>query len=353
MFAWIRNALSEDARQRGIDTGRLSFFKRVGGDLSSGGKAIFEILGPGSSMPLWVAKAARSPEGNQTLRQEYERLKVLHQRIPPELEYSLPRPIAFDERETGSVSLETALPGEKVSRLLREHGQKDPWRTWKDHCGLALDWYILFSRDEPRHTRTLDEDWWQRRVIRPLEEADDFLRDLSPHWDEVLEAIRGAQSSTSKSLLQDLIPHGDFTPTNLVVQGDSIGAFDWSPVDPELPPGCDLFHFMVSSGLYLGQSIEKKLHLSELRMNVLSDKRFLEPICPYLRQYFNDFSIPVELVEPLFLAAVGCKIVAYVRRPEPIRESICGWIFQVHCWLDEKLDQAVHRACKAHSDLIP
>lgn len=333
MFDWIRDSISEEAGRRGIDANKLSFFKRVGGDLSSGGKAIFEILGPDHPKPLWVAKAARSPKGSPALKREYQRLVALQERVPSDLANTIPRPIAFVERPTGSISLETALPGEKVSRILREHGQADPWSSWENHCRLALDWYMQFSRQEPRHSRILDESWWQTKIIEPLESCEGFLRDLSPYWGTVSEAIHGAPTLLSNRSYGDILPHGDFTPTNLVIQGESIGVFDWSPEDLELPPACDLFHFMISASLYLGQSLERKIKLGDLSANILLDERFLKPIRPYFREYFNNFSIPADQLYPLFLSAAGGKIVTYANRPEPIRESLCGWIFSVSCWL--------------------
>lgn len=347
MREWIRVHLREEAEELGIDFSSLTFFKRIGGDLSSGGKALFEVMERDSSTPIWVVKAARSPLGSPALLGEFERLKALQRDLPREMRANVPAPICFHDHTSGAVMAETALSGQKSSQLLRMFAQPDPFATWKRVGELGLVWLQSYSQHAPRFDWTWDFDWWRTELCEPLTPLSDFLRGLSPSWETVDQAIQNQASKTTEKTFSNVLQHGDYTPTNIVIEGRRIGIFDWSPADSKLPPLLDLTHFLVSSSLYSGQSLERKTKLSDLTHPVCSDERFLEPVRLLVTDYAWKNKIDPEDVEALTLASLALKILAYARRPEPIVESLKGWIFAAAHWVENK---AASRLVPPHSE---
>jgi hypothetical protein len=333
VLEWIRENLREEARLRGFDPAELTFFKRIGGDLSSGGKALFEVIAPGSPVPLWIVKATRSPEGHASLNGEFERLEHLWAVLAYELSSTVPRPVILEQRETGSLSIETSLPGEKASCLLRLHNQPDPWGTWTKVSTLALKWLCSYGECETREAFALSRDWWQRELIEPFQLHLPMLSREFPLWGTVWEAINSTADSQITRQFEVVPQHGDFTPTNLVIERDRLGVFDWSPLSPNQPPLLDLFHFLMSGSLYLGQGLEKKTSLSQLKGSVATDTQFMEPLAPLVANYCHLNAVDPEDLGPLSLAAFALKILGFVNRPEPIMDSLAGWILVTERWI--------------------
>jgi hypothetical protein len=333
MLDWIRENLADEARRIGIDPNRLSFFKRIGGDLSSGGKAIFEVLGPNHPEPLWIVKASRSAEGACRLRSEIDRLESLFDRLPDPLRASIPRPVHFEDTGVGALSIESFLPGERFSRMLRSHQQQDPWGRWSKWGTSGLQWLQDYTEVERPVSFEWNASWWDSQVLLPLEPLAPLLRETSPHWDCVWDALRAARSLVSGSTFRSIPPHGDFTPTNLVWDGIRWGVFDWSPEETGRPPLLDFFHYLMSSALYLSQALERKTSLARLESVCCADDRFLSPVAGRLRWFQTFLKVSHQDLEPLALAAFTLKILGFATRPEPVKDSLAGWILGTGCWV--------------------
>ncbi|MCG3195644.1 MAG: phosphotransferase [Candidatus Omnitrophica bacterium] len=340
MLDWIRGALSDEARRVGIDPGRLTYFKRIGGDLSAGGKAVFEVLGPREAVPLWVVKAARSPEGSKNLEEEFKRLRGLAESLPETCSKSIPRAIAFEARDTGAVSVETFLRGEKLSRLLRLHRQADVWGLWRTWGNRAIEWLIAFSGSQPSGRFDFSSAWWRELLVDPLASHSPVLESLSPHWQSLWTRILQTGDADWSIPLDSHPPHGDFTPTNIVTFADEIGVFDWSPEQRDQPPGLDLFQFLMSSSLYMGQCLERKSRLADLSTPVCASPQFFECVGEPIRTCLQRNRIPTAAVSKLSLAAFSLKILNLVNRPEPVRDSLAGWILGADGWVTKGEEMA-------------
>ncbi len=339
MLSWIRDHLSQEARQLGIPIEKLTFLKRIGGDLSPDGKALFEILGPDSPVPLWVVKAARTRHGNTRLQLEHQRLKHLfgiHSRattqgLDPQCCLRIPTPILFEERSNGSLSVETFLTGVRVSQLLQQPSQPDPWASWKEISSLALRGLLTYSQCENPRSINIDSEWWNHRLLEPLAPHYNRLISVSSEWHQIWEALREASAWT---FLGETVPqHGDFTPANMVLEGGSIGVFDWSSDDLEAPPLLDLIHFLASASLFLGQGVEHKTKVTEMRTCLLIDRRFFEPVAQTVLNYINTCGLGDKDIHSLSLASFGSKILNMVQRPESVDDYLSGWLWTTSEWI--------------------
>ncbi len=338
MLSWIHEHLGEAAGALGITTRQLTFLKRIGGDLSPQGKALFEVLGPSNPVPLWVIKAARTGLGNPRLRLEHQRLEHLSRIFlhPKQGTASLPRwrvpaPILYEERSSGSLSVETFLPGKRVSQLLQQHNQPNPWARWKETGNLALEALSAYGQHETPRRIEINLDWWRRRLIEPLTPHYDWLARVSPEWPRIWKAMGQATlwSYTGLTVPQ----HGDFTPANLVVEDGSIGIFDWSPSNLEDPPLLDLFQFLASASQFLGQGVEHKRKVAELTSSLFTEACFLEPVAQPVWAYLKVSGLEQKDLLPLSLASLGIKILSLAERPVPVSESLSGWLWTTGAWI--------------------
>jgi hypothetical protein len=342
MLSWVRDHLSEEAHRQGVVPGKLTFLKRIGGDLSPDGKALFEVLGPDSPVPLWIVKVARTARGNRNLWLEHQRLQHLSkifsqptaQGIDPHPQLRTPLPILFEERSNGSISVETFLTGNRVSQLLQQHNQPDPWIRWGEIVSLAMDGLSRYARSETRRQIEITKDWWRVQLLEPLTPHYEQLATLSVGWPRIWNALKETADWDYSG--QTVPQHGDFTPANLVLEGKHIGVFDWSPDDVASPPLLDLFQFLASASLFLGQSVECKTKLTELRTCLMTDHRFLQMAAPHIAKYVMVCGLERKDLYPLSLASLGIKILTLIRRPVPSLESLSGWLWTTSEWIAEE-----------------
>jgi len=332
MLDLIRERLAEEASAEGIVQEKLTFLKRNGGDFSAKGKLLFEVLGPGGGDPLWIVKAARSSDGNKTLGEENNRLVELREILPEHLLPTIPKPVFYEERPTGSLSGESFLRGEKLSRLLRTIPHDQIWEDWKRYAEVAIGWLTDYSRVCERRSITIDSNWWEQEIFAPLERHNDILRDCSPLWNEVFARVKNRISQFEPRQYEIIPQHGDFTPVNIVFSGSDIGVYDWSPVSHDSPPLLDLFHFLMGSSLRIAMNLDGADRVSDIRTPVVSDPRFLEPLGLLVSQYCEENRIPPEGLEPLSYAALLFKILGYADQEEPVVNSLRAWIFGLDHW---------------------
>ncbi|MCA9446463.1 MAG: phosphotransferase [Candidatus Omnitrophica bacterium] len=318
MIESIRRLLFKETYKKGIDPKDLHFVKRSGGDFSSEGRALFEIFSPRSEDPIWIVKANRSKAGNEKSAAEFERLKKMRKGISEDLRDSLPAALVLEERPTGSISIETFLPGTKVSLFFQEGDRKMIWRNWHSYGSAAIRWLERYSEVETPFEIHLNREWFERVALAPLENLASVWVDVQPEASSLIDRIR-ATSIDFDIPLKTVPQHGDYTPGNLIAMEGRLGVIDWSPVDLSNPPLMDLFHFLLSSSIYFGKGLEKK------PWEVLTDSRFLEGVQSELRALFLQTGVPVEARIPLFRAAFLKKIEGYLSKPQAVESSVRQW----------------------------
>jgi hypothetical protein len=342
MLSWIRDHLGEEAHRQGAVPEKLTFLKRIGGDLSPEGKALFEVLGPDSPAPLWIIKAARTSRGNQNLRLEHQRLQHLSRILAqptaqggdPHPQLRTPLPVLFEERSNGSISVETYLTGNRVSQLLQQYNHLDLWERWGEIVSLAMDGLSRYAQSETQRQIEITRDWWRVQLLEPLTPHYEQLATLAPGWPRVWDALKETADWNYSG--QTVPQHGDFTPANLVLEGKHIGVFDWSPDDVAAPPLMDLFQFLASASLFFGQGVECKTKLTELRTCLMADNRFLQMAAPHVVKYIMASDFESNDLYPLSLAGLGIKILNLIRRPVPSLESLSGWLWTTSEWIAEE-----------------
>lgn len=339
MLTWIRCHLEKEARELGIAPEKLTFLKRIGGDLSPGGKALFEILGPLSPRPLWVLKAARSSQGNAGLLAEYHRLEHLVKILPPpSLQTAenpapprVPHPVLFEERPHGSMSVETFLPGLRLSQLLQQDDPMTVWGSWEKAVKPAITGLYAYCLHEPRRSVEIDAQWWIRRLIGPLTPHDQFLAALCDGWPQVWTAL---QECCDWYFSGEMAPqHGDYTPANLVLEGGRIGVFDWSWDDQEAPPLLDLFQFLASASLFLGKRSRQGQKSAEPVACPLLEDDFLKLAARPVTCYLKACDLPSQSLAPLSLASLGLKILHFLKKPAPSADYLPGWVWTTSEWI--------------------
>lgn len=130
-------------------------------------------------------------------------------------ELPVPRVIGVHERDTpvrDAWLVTTALPGQPLSAVL-EAATADARRSWCDRLGRMLA--RIHGTAVPAALREVDATPWERRRHNrlPAERAAEALQ--SAHIERRPAAPR-------------VLVHGDFTPDNVIADGDAIiGVIDW------------------------------------------------------------------------------------------------------------------------------
>jgi len=318
MIDSIRRLLFKETYKKGIDPKDLFLVKRSGGDFSSEGRALFEVFSPRSEDPLWVVKANRSNKGNRRLAAEFERLKKLEKGIPEDLQDSLPSAVVFEDRFTGSISIETYLAGTKLSSFFLEGSPETVWKNWRSYGAAAIRWLERYSEVETTHEFRIDSDWFEREIVSSIDKHRSAWIDRFPQAEDLIDRIRHTEIADQPPL-RSVPQHGDYTPGNLIAMDGRLGVIDWSPASPSDTPLMDLFHFLLSSSIYLGKGLGRNPR------EVFIDSRFMESIQTETRALFLQTGIPVQARLPLFRAAYWRKIEGYLAKPQVVESPLREW----------------------------
>jgi hypothetical protein len=180
------------------------------------GRAVWALFRPGAGHPAAIVKVDYVRAQKERLRREHEALVVLAAR--PELDGSVPRPLALHELGPRLVLVQSGLPGIPLNSLLRRR----LWirdRATARHHRYALDFLARLGGPGPHEAVTIDPD----RVVEQAASAlgaerggDGLLRKLelmSRTWVELRVPV--------------VVGHGDLSPSNCLVDGGRIGVVDW------------------------------------------------------------------------------------------------------------------------------
>ena len=220
------------AQRAGVSANDLVLVMRAGGEFVQN-KVSWLVFVSDSPELRWVAKVPRNPAVAGALQREHDALRLLADDSARSSAIALPKVLMWDERDGLPVLVQTALDGESLNSLARRNEFPDLARR----LGAAL---AEFAGSPPA---ALVVEWWPELVEPWLERLSNALGLFGEK--ELAPAVREALSGV------DALPlvwcHNDCTPWNAVMEGNSLGLFDWEDGVEEGLPLVDLVYLLANT----------------------------------------------------------------------------------------------------------
>ncbi len=220
---WLKNPHSE-----------LSFMKMstpASGREVHQGKVLIFVFEKGQKYPTICVKTTRTHLGAEIIKRNFENLKAITAGVEgTEFADMFSKPLYFHDDGSIAFLIETVCPGEMFSSQEKSIGF-----VFEKYCA----WQEEIARTSERMLRVLDLD----KIVS------DFTAVL-PVTSEAKEEIKKYYKKYTldpKTVLPELVQHGDMTPDNVLVSGDSLYLIDYDFVGLSTVPGFDLFHFISKS----------------------------------------------------------------------------------------------------------
>lgn len=201
-------------------------------------RAYFLTFVPGHAQPTHMAKVSWHEDNRRRFRTEIERLGTLHERSAA-LAASVPRAVALVEEGARTLAVQSFMAGESLWDLATRRGRAEGLRPIYD---AAMDWLASYQDAAPA-TGTTDGARLLDLAGRRLASARECFADAAARMGELVERARGRLAGLADVSLRE--QHGDFGPTNLLVDGGRVRVIDWEDAPDEHPwPGRDALNFL-------------------------------------------------------------------------------------------------------------
>lgn len=260
------------------------------------GKVLFHAFRPGDSEPLLIVKIPREREARSWVIREWEFLKELGEAVPDLAGSAFPRAIFLETRGARLAAAQSLLPGVPADRLFATFGAGEV--AYRRIAGFASKWLgTLWSRTGflEGHERAL----WEP------------FRDAAARFPEIFR-IEDSALGPVESILEEVTArgegsalyaygHGDLIPSNLLVDGEDVGAVDWEFGARRSLPWVDPVHFAVSFSLHAGV-LRRLPRVEAFTAGFLDDGWLRRRNLEFLDTSFDEGGVPRDLL-PLALPA--------------------------------------------------
>lgn len=205
-----------------------------------------------------VAKVARSPSGEASLRAEAAALNHFRSLGCQTVQSQTPEPILIERIAGRLVFAMTALQGSPMTtRYYTPRHTRSPARVQGDFMAAGT-WLKRFHRETFSDVEPLDTTMFERRIV-PIFER--YRREVA--WGPVEDQLLDDIAHRTRRLRGGLVPitgiHGDFWMGNVLVSGNQVqGVVDWERSVPAGVPLVDLYKFPTSYGFYLDRATSRR-----------------------------------------------------------------------------------------------
>jgi hypothetical protein len=298
MIPRVERAILERWRELGFHgpkPARVSFF------LSSGvagkhGKVLYHAFRDGDPRPLFLGKIPRNGSARSWCLHEDHILHDLAEAAPHRAGVLFPRPLLFEQDGERIATGQTILPGVPMDRRAASLGGGQ---------GAARTLY-----NEARGW--LKEFWGETALLEASEGAlwERFLRaahyyleafDPDPGIRAEIESLIVEMESRRGKTSLCAFGHGDFLVTNIIVDGDRVGAVDWEFGEKRQFPWVDPIHFAIDYSLRLGHRREGS-RLVGFERGFFEDGWLRELNRNFLGECFSEGGVSIDSL-PLVLPA--------------------------------------------------
>ncbi len=243
------------------------------------------VLDDASGEPVLVAKTPRLPGDNARLDREIRNLR-LAQAAHPFGVASVPRVVVAETTPAGTLLIETALPGRRMSPQTVRH-------EFSACIEAVISWLIQFQQS----TMGPESCDYEELLERPLRRSAHLFA-YTPEDECLMQRLREITEPLRQRSVPVVFEHGDLCDPNIVINERGAGILDWENATPRCYPGGDLFLFLAfaewaRAGRYSDADFVRAV-----------DNTFLPAapwVRPYLRRYVDAIQLDPDLLTPLFV----------------------------------------------------
>lgn len=222
----------------------LSFMKLstpTSGTKPDDGKVLIFVFEDRQKIPTLCIKTTRTYEAGSVIRRNYENLKTLTERTaavaPKKVADLFARPLYLHDDGVLIFCIESVCFGEKFSSQNQNYELViEKYRAWQS---------ALAQKNTQNSIEIRDAQAIQKLALDTVQSLG-----LAESQVTVLMEYFHAKQLDSDTKLPILIQHGDMTPDNVLVSGNTMYLVDYDYVHVSTLPGYDLFHFLSKSKVF-------------------------------------------------------------------------------------------------------
>ncbi|MGA3192010.1 MAG: phosphotransferase [Candidatus Bathyarchaeia archaeon] len=256
------------------------------------GKISFLLFAKNNETPVMVAKLYRESKFDYRLKNEYENLRRIYEKIRRPMTETIPKPLFLGRINGLNFLIESGISG--FPMIASE-------KNAEKHFQLATDWLINFHKATRSCCICTDriESEYVRFLINQHRRFFTINRDEKQLFDWVLkelEQLKGKKVSIS-------VQHGDFWSHNILLLDQTMKVIDWEDSVSHIS-SIDIFHFPLWYGFELTK--EGIVSNDEYKINALEniyfrDNWFSNLVYRCQKRYFSEFEIDTEMARLLFI----------------------------------------------------
>lgn len=229
----------------------------------------------------------------ERLKRQHDALSIIHNGTNDKIKKAVPRPLLFEKIDTNTFLFLENVPGKPLDHYLRA-GQFNP-KIISGWSNLTKSWVLELNRGFSCGQTTIEELMLQR--------------DSGP---QLKKLINGSVRCHVPLVLQ----HGDFQPSNILIERNGIACVDWEYSKIEGLPLYDIFYFLafLYKGCHLHEEAIRSFSstinnpqrnirvpsIDDLRMVFFTQTSFSEIYRTTILDYCCQLGMEPAAIKPLF-----------------------------------------------------
>ena len=264
--------------------------------------------------PLFHIKLRRAVDVDNTLKQEYENLKTINNKIDKSLKSFIPGLAILDKVDEFQILVQNVLPGIRFDGFLRSFNYKGSEKEKQllfNKLELIKNFLIKFHRSVQNEHCYFKNEELELKVKNLFQQ---YFNNINKD-NEIDNIIKQAKSLNEISIPQ--IPqHGDFCGSNILVNKNDFYVIDWESYALTDLPLFDSFHILTTSIF----SFFHDQDINTFKRIYFKDSEFTSFIKYFLEDYCEKLNISKKLINlcfPLYLVTFYKLF-----HTNPVREKI-------------------------------
>lgn len=267
--------------------------------------AISILVLSGKNTPLFFIKVARNIKSSSIISYEYNILMSIRNLLftQNQLSETIPQILTIDNTRGINYVIEKAIEGVNFNKIkFRNKKEKNL------HLEIISNWisnFNLATKKTFEESKDLVKDYLDRNI----EEISGNRLLQETKYAPIKKSLYYLQERITNYILKYSIPvvceHGDFSPSNIIINSKKINVIDWEDAIIHGLPGVDLWHFIISYNSQLSKNGKYKNKLPEsIFDNRQNDKWIMNMVDNYctkmeLTKEYLWYCLPISLVRAI------------------------------------------------------